>query len=160
MKVFHKTRTAALLAALFLLVALLAGCTPSAVPDEGTVHAAYRQVIAEAENPVSYVFYDLNDDGIDELVLKTGTKENNYRFQFYAYQRDAAVMVGNEIGYCSYLTHDGIHLIVAGNDDKEEWAYRVTFINTLYRYQLEYEQAIQNGKPIQWPSIIEMTPVQ
>ena len=159
MKVLHKTRCG-ILAALLLLVTLLSGCTPAELPDEATVHAAYQQVIAGAENPVSYVYWDLNDDGIDELALKTGTKENNYRFKFYAYQQGEAVLIGDEIGYCSYLAFDGIHMIIAGDADGEEWAYRVTFINTLYRCQLEYDQAVRDGKPVVWPTIIEMTSVQ
>ncbi|MBE6037335.1 MAG: hypothetical protein E7223_06985 [Clostridiales bacterium] len=161
MKRFHKnTLHKSLLCLTVLLLLLFSGCAADQTVDTAAMMKAYEAQIASTEDAVAYAYIDLNDDGLTELVLKTGYNEGSYRFKFYGYQRDEVVLVGDEIASYSYLAHDGLAYVIAGGHEGREWSYLVTYINTLYRCQMQYDQPIHNGKYTEWPNVVELTPVQ
>jgi hypothetical protein len=62
---------------------------------------AYMQKIdelsknTESLNTIDYCLFDMNTDGIPELIVKTGTCEADYTITFYTYKNNAITVVGD-----------------------------------------------------------------
>ena len=100
--------------------------------------AAYRRSLANAAGEHSghkdictYVLYDIEEDGIPELFLKTGTSEEDCRFMLYTAVEDEPILLA---------TFPAAHLSVCGISEKgffllhgesmgDEWIQRCTMFN-------------------------------
>lgn len=52
----------------------------------------------------TYTVYDMNNDGIKELILETGTCEADYTYEFYTY-RDGLILLGE-----AHAGHSGLYI--------------------------------------------------
>lgn len=60
--------------------------TAPLIPERSIVYNAYTNYIKSWSYGMdSYYLYDIDADGVDELILKTGSFEGNYEFNFYTY---------------------------------------------------------------------------
>ena len=100
--------------------------------------AAYRRILANTAEEYSdhrdictYALYDIEEDGIPELFLKTGTSEEDCRFMLYTAVEDEPILLA---------TFPAAHLSVCGISEKgffllhgesmgDEWIQRCTVFN-------------------------------
>ena len=88
---------------------------------------AYEQILTEwnaqiPEKPgdfdvvpeLSYLVYDIDKDGIPELVVKTGTCEADYHGALYTFRDGKALQVGEELGlgHASFYSDPGENGII------------------------------------------------
>ncbi|MBQ3704085.1 MAG: hypothetical protein II885_15220 [Oscillospiraceae bacterium] len=115
---------------IFLLViclALLVGLfTVQASAEEPTWLTAYEQILNGRKQEISegsweystpdlsYLVYDIDKDGIPELVIKTGTCEADYHGWIYAFRDGRAVQIGEELGlgHSSFYSDPGENGII------------------------------------------------
>ena len=122
--------------AILCAVILLLSCIPAGSADAGW-QQAYLDVLKETvlvwepqvddiavEN--SYFVYDIDMDGIPELVVKTGTCEADYMAAVFSYRDGQAVRIGElGAGHCSFYG-DPVHggLIIHWGHSGYAGAYR------------------------------------
>ena len=106
---------------LFLAAALLcSGLTASADGWEeafsGVLDSLEAEKPADAENPAleySYLLYDIDKDGIPELITKTGTCEADYTGTVYTCKSGEAVKTGEfGLGHAALYTDPGKNGII------------------------------------------------
>ena len=84
----------------------------------------YKEIINETTyNSFSYVVIDINDDGVDELIIKSGDNEADYNYYIYTYDEayedsyNHVVLVGEFSGGHSvlYKMNDGTLMHLRGH---------------------------------------------
>lgn len=104
---------------LFIAILCLAGCSKSPFnninPSEtaNIDYSTYEGLLAEAADGAgeycTYSIYDLNNDGINELILKVGSCEADFIYHFYGLNEELNIL---ELGQ-----HNGSHSALYANED-------------------------------------------
>ncbi len=77
-------------------------------------------------NP-TYIVYDVDKEGIKELIIKTDTCEADYIYEFYTYQ-NGLVLLGT-----AHEGHTGLHIPNNNNELSLRYSHlRVTCVMFLY----------------------------
>ena len=131
----------------FLIVSsLLLSCACFASAEEPDWVGAYAAILdgkeaerrtAEAESGIpnqiwEYTLYDIDKDGVPELIVKIGTCEADYRGEIYTFSASRAQLVCDDLG----LGHSGLYtdpgrngLILMGGHMGYAWAERLCLEN-------------------------------
>ena len=101
--------------------------------DENNKNAVYDRVIeafddnfpleedAHDDSHRSYTFWDINEDGMDELIIHTGYYQYEKMYHIYTYADNIIVGVGR-LSADRYSPHDGNRTIIfAGGQSDMEW---------------------------------------
>lgn len=123
---------------------------------------AFNVALLAEPNAEETARYDLNGDGWDELIVKSGTCEADLEYVFYAYRNgvQGAEPIGRVDGGHSYLAvaDDGA-LVVAGGHMGGEWAWRVTWDDDGFHSSLLYERDVGTGAYTNWPKRLQTVTV-
>ena len=123
---------------------------------------AFNVALLAEPNAVEAARYDLNGDGWDELIVKSGTCEADFEYVFYAYRNgvQGAEPIGRVVGGHSYLAvaDDGA-LVVVGGHMGGEWAWRVTWDGDGFHSSLLYERDVGTGAYTNWPKRLQTVTV-
>ena len=71
--------------------------------------------------------YDLNDDGVRELVVQIIDIEGRSTYYFYTLENEKAVEIGDKYGDYSTIETDGANLYICCTDEGLHVAYKVTY---------------------------------
>ena len=121
---------------------------------------ARTAAILSTPNAVKSAFYDLNGDGVSEIIIKAGTCEADYEYVFYTYRNGAqgdVEPIGREQGGHSYLaiSDDGA-LIIASGHMMVENAWRITWENGVFRSEwIIANRDAQNDGYTNWPKRLQ-----
>lgn len=122
------------------VIVLLFSCIPKAAADNGWQQAfldvlketviVYEPQIDDISVENSYFVYDIDKDGIPELVVKTGTCEADYMAAVFSYQNEQAVRIGEiGAGHSSFygdLVHGGLIIHQGHSGYASGWRYLLT----------------------------------
>lgn len=125
---------------------------------EGEFERAYQMVVAFTPNAAEAALFDLNGDGVDEIIVKAGTCEADFEYIVYALNGATGTVesIGRENGGNSYLavSEDGA-LVIAGGQMGVEWAYRVTWDGSSFVSEQLFMRPAENGGYTQWPKRVQ-----
>ncbi len=72
----------------------------------GILGKCAADAVSDDMKPCEYTLYDINKDGTPELILKRGTCEADYMFEFYTYTNGKAALLGEYRG-----DHSGLYAL-------------------------------------------------
>lgn len=125
---------------------------------EGEFERAYQMAVAFTPNAAEAALFDLNGDGVDEIIVKAGTCEADFEYIVYALNGAIGMVesIGRENGGNSYLavSEDGA-LVIAGGQMGVEWAYRVTWDGSSFVSEQLFMRPAENGGYTQWPKRVQ-----
>ena len=100
-------------------------------PEENFVVGNAWEIVANTEDTEEYGFYDIDQDGRKELIIKVGTCEADYMYEVYAYREESGFLeyVGHFYAWHSVLLDGNGTLIneMAGMGDYD--FFRITLKN-------------------------------
>ncbi len=121
------------------------------------VSTAYEQVFNGMAEPIGYAVFDMDSDGIDELIVKGGTCEADYTFMFFSYVDGNFMPLGDAGAGHSVLVSDGeTGVIIFGAQMGYEWADRVTINNDELNFEPLYEKDVGDNPYTEWDIYVEM----
>ena len=121
------------------------------------ISEAYEKVFFGMAEPVGYSVFDMDSDGVDELIVKSGTCEADYTFIFYAYKNGEFIPLGSAGANHSILVSDGGDgLIIFGAQMGYEWADRVIIKQESLNFEALYEKDVGDEPYTTWDIYIEL----
>lgn len=160
-----KQITALFMALVFTVMLLCSGVTACAdgwkEAFSGVLDSLETEKPADVENPAleySYLLYDIDKDGIPELVTKTGTCEADYTGTVYTCKTGEAVKAG-EFG----LGHAGLYTDPGKNGVIVWWGHMGAAGGVRYSLtdgQISSEQIFEETLDIQNDPGAEYTPIE
>ena len=151
---------------LFLVVASLCSCVTACadgweVAFSGILDSLETEKPKDTENPAleySYLIYDIDKDGIPELITKTGTCEADYTGTVYACDGDKAEKVGEfGLGHAALYTDPGENGVVVW------WGHMGAAGGVRYSLadgQISAEQIFEEALDIQNDPEAEYSPIE
>ena len=125
------------------------------------ISEAYEKVFFGMAEPVGYSVFDMDSDGVDELIVKGGTCEADYTFMFYAYRNGEFIPLGSAGASHSILVSDGGDgLIIFGAQMGYEWADRVIIKQGTLNFEALYEKDVGDESYTTWDVYIEMHDIE
>ncbi len=160
-----KQKTAVIMALVFTVMLLCSGITASANGWEEAFSSVLDSLETEkptdAENPAleySYLLYDIDKDGIPELVTKTGTCEADYTGTVYTCKSEEAVKAGEfGLGHAGLFTDPGKNGVIVW------WGHMGAAGGVRYSLsdgQISSEQIFEETLDIQNDPEAEYTPIE
>ena len=125
------------------------------------ISEAYEKVFFGMAEPVGYSVFDMDSDGVDELIVKGGTCEADYTFMFYAYKNEEFIPLGSAGANHSILVSDGGNgVIIFGAQMGYEWADRVVIKQGTLNFEALYEKDVGDEPYTTWDVYIEMHDIE
>jgi hypothetical protein len=109
---------------------------------EPNLDDTYMSIVGKAQNLDYYAFFDIDLDGDNELILRTGLDEAGSRFEFYDMIEGVGVKLGVASAYNSGLFSDGTYLIINGAHMGYEWADKVIIKNGKIELEVIFDREI------------------
>ena len=109
--------------------------------------AAYKARIDHEENAAGFCLFDVTGDGSDELILKTGTGEDDYRLSIYTYSGRSAKLLKNMDGRNAKL-YDGQGFYVVRNNGSAATATRYYSVGNHFMEDIVYDGSRRTQKTI------------
>ncbi len=129
--------------------------TPETTPEEvGVPQGWYLPLLDQAKELREYSFFDLDGDGVEELIMKTGASEADTRYVFYGYH-DAACYLGEAWHSSSTLVSEGDGLIIYGGKQGYEWAFRIIKEGMTIREEMLFDREL-TGEYRRYPMEVEV----
>ncbi len=127
---------------------------PETTPEQLRVPQGwYLSLLDQVKELQEYSFFDLDGDGVQELIMKTGAGEADTRYLFYGYH-DAPYYLGEAWHSSSTLVSEGDGLIIYGGKQGYEWAFRIIKEGTAIREEMLFDREL-TGEYRQFPIQVE-----